>query len=63
MTSAAGKNSTPPPQHPHVPPETGDAPYGTVPRRSNGPLVFWICLYVAWLAALLLMAWQRFRLA
>ncbi|MBL8880834.1 MAG: hypothetical protein JNG88_17105 [Phycisphaerales bacterium] len=61
MTRAADKSIANPPQHPYVPPETGDAPFGTVPRRSRGVLVFWICTYVVWLGVLLAMAWQRFR--
>lgn len=32
------------------------APFGTEPRRSPGPLVFYGLLYLAWVALLLWMA-------
>lgn len=46
--------------HPFVSSETGNAPFGTVPRRSPVPLRFWIGAYVVWLLVLCALAWMRF---
>lgn len=46
--------------HPFVSAETGDAPFGTIPRRPSAPLNIWIGAYVLWLLALCAMAWMRF---
>lgn len=61
MTKAAGNHDSSSAPHPNVSAETGNAPYGTVPRRSNGPLLFWTFMYVAWVGILLTMAWMRFH--
>lgn len=32
-----------------------NAPFGTLPRRSRGPLLFWIVVYCVWFVALLVL--------